>query len=163
VRERGAPHRRDSRMREKVELRDVTADNWRAVVDLELEPDQEDLVDDNASSLKEARFDPDARPRVIYAGGRVVGFLMYDAGRPRDKPREATIYRFMIDRRHQHAGYGRAALNAALAEIRAIPKVVKISISYLPDNPVAKPFYASFGFREVGLDEDGEMVAELAL
>ena len=39
----------------------------------------------------------------------------------------------------------------------------KVSISYMPDNPVAKPFYASFGFVEVGMDEDGEMIAELAL
>jgi diamine N-acetyltransferase len=150
-------------MSDKVELKDVTAANRRAVVDLELEPDQEDLVDDNASSLEEARFDPEARPRVIYAGDRVVGFLMYDAGTPRDKPREATIYRFMIDRKYQGEGYGRAALSAALAEIRAIPKVEKVSISYLPDNQIAKRFYASFGFKEVGLDEDDEMVAELAL
>ena len=26
----------------------------------------------------------------------------------------------------------------------------KISISYMPENPVAKPFYASFGFVEAG-------------
>ena len=105
----------------------------------------------------------DARARAVYAGERVVGFLMYDAGAADDAPREAVIYRFMIDRRHQGKGYGRAALAKALDEIRAIPRVSKVSISYMPDNPVAKPFYASFGFVEVGLDEDGEMLAELTL
>jgi diamine N-acetyltransferase len=69
----------------------------------------------------------------------------------------------MIDRTYQGAGYGRAALSKALDEIRAIPKVSKVSISYMPDNPVTKLFYASFGFKEVGTDEDGEMIAELAL
>ena len=69
----------------------------------------------------------------------------------------------MIDRKHQGKGYGRAALGKALDEIRAIPKIRKVSISYMPDNPVAKPFYASFGFVEVGKDEDGEIIAELAL
>src|SRR5438552_3053478 len=123
-------------MREDVELRDVTADNRHAVVSLTLDPEQENLVASNAESLDEARSDPDARPRVIYAGERVVGFLMYDAGRPSDDPREAVIYRFMIDRTHQGEGYGRAALGKALDEIRAIPKVSKISISYMPDNPV---------------------------
>ena len=54
-------------------------------------------------------------------------------------------------------------LRKALDEIRAMPGIRKISISYMPDNPVAKPFYASFGFVEVGMDEDGEMIAELTL
>jgi len=150
-------------MRETVELRDVTADNRQAVASLALAPDQEDLVASNAESLREARSDPDARPRAVYAGDKVVGFLMYDAGEPDDAPREALIYRFMIDRTHQGKGYGRAALACAIDEIRAIGGVSRISISYMPDNPTAKPFYASFGFVETGLDEDGEMIAELAL
>jgi diamine N-acetyltransferase len=150
-------------MRGAVELRDVTAANRRAVADLELGPDQKDLVASNAESLAEARRDPDARPRAIYAGEQLVGFVMYDPGSAGDDLREALIYRFMIDRKFQGKGYGRAALGKALDEIRAIPRVSTILISYMPDNPVAKPFYASFGFREVGTDEDGEMIAELAL
>ena len=150
-------------MREDVELKDVTADNQHAVASLALAPDQEDLVASNAESLDEARSDPDARPRAVYAGERLVGFLMYDAGRPSDDPREALIYRFMIDRRYQGEGYGRAALHKALEEIRAVPNISRISITYMPDNPVAKRFYASFGFQEVGTDEDGEMIAELVL
>ena len=147
-------------MRDDVELREVTAENRKAVAALELDPAQEDLVASNAESLAEARFDRDARPRAVYAGDRLVGFLMYDAGAADDK-RAAVIYRFMIDRRHQGKGYGRAALAKALDEIRTIPQIRKVSISYMPDNPIAKPFYASFGFVEVGLDEDGEMLAEL--
>jgi diamine N-acetyltransferase len=150
-------------MRENVELRDVTAENRQAVIDLQLDSEQQDLVASNAESLQDARSDRRARPRVIYAGERVVGFLMYDPGEPGDDPREALIYRFMIDRRHQGEGYGRAAINKVLDEIRAIGGVRKILISYMPDNPVAKPFYASFGFVEVGTDEDGEMIAELTL
>lgn len=150
-------------MRDDVELKDVTADNREAVAGLQLDPDQEELLSSNEESLDEASDDPDARPRAIYANGKVVGFLMYDVGEPDDEPREALIYRFMIDRGHQARGYGRAALALAIAEIRAIGGVKKISISYLPDNPTAKPFYASFGFVEVGLDEDDEMIAELAL
>ncbi len=150
-------------MHEDVELRDVKADNWQAVVGLELDPDQEELVASNAESLREARRDPGARPRAVYAGEQLVGFLMYDAGEPDDEPREALIYRFMVDRAHQGRGYGRAALARAIDEIKAVGGVKKISISYMPDNPTAKPFYASFGFVEVGLDEDDEMIAELRL
>jgi diamine N-acetyltransferase len=142
----------------KVKLKDVTAKNWRAVARLELAPDQEELVASNLHSIAESKFDPDARPRAIYAGDQPVGFLMYDAS-----DREALIYRFMIDRRHQGKGYGRAALILALNEIKAIPTARKAVISYMPDNKVAKAFYASLGFVEAGLDEDGEMMAELAL
>ncbi len=141
-----------------VELKDVTAKNWRAIARLELARDQKDLVADNLHSIAESKFDPDARPRAIYAGGEPVGFLMYDASDD-----EALIYRFMIDRRHQGKGYGRAALVLAIDEIRAMPKVRKVSISYMPDNNAAKAFYASLGFIEVGVDEDDEMIAEFAL
>ena len=103
-----------------------------------------------------------ASARGLCRRAQPVGFLMYDVS-DEGKKREASIYRFMIDRRHQGKGYGRAALVLALEEIRAIPKVRKVSISYMPDNKVAKAFYASLGFVEAGVDEDGEMMAELAL
>jgi diamine N-acetyltransferase len=150
-------------MRNKVSLKDVTADNWEALADLELADDQKELVASNLYSIAEAQFDPDARPRAIYAGKRVVGFLMYDVHRTKGKSLGASIYRFMIDPKHQGKGYGRAALSKALEEIRAIPRVKTVSISYMPENPVAKPFYGSFGFKEVRRDGDGEVIAELRL
>lgn len=150
-------------MGKKVRLAVVTADNWRAVAGLRLAAGQKDLVASNLYSIAESKFDPTARPRAIYAGKRVVGFLMYDVSRTRGKSGKAFIYRFMIDAAHQGKGYGRAALQAALDEIRAIPRIKKVAISYMPDNPVAGPFYKSFGFAEVGEDEDGEMIAELKL
>jgi diamine N-acetyltransferase len=150
-------------MRDDVKLKDVTEHNWRDVVDLKLDPEQEDLVASNLYSIAESQFDPDARPRAVYAGKRAVGFLMYDVQQKKDRSRKASIYRFMIDRKYQGKGYGRAALSRALDEIRAIPKITKVSIRYMADNPVAKPFYGSFGFVEVGKDEDGEIIAEMAL
>lgn len=150
-------------MTARVELRDVTRENRKAVLALELDPEQEELVASNAESLAEARHDPDARPRAIYAADKLVGFIMYDAGDEDDDEREATIYRFMIDRRCQGAGYGRAALRATIEEIRAIGGVETISIGYMPENPVTKAFYASVGFVEKELDEDGEMIAVLRL
>lgn len=144
--------------RDDVTLAPVTADNWQAVAALRLDPAQEDLVASNLYSIAEAQFDPDARPRAVYAGKRLVGFLMYDVQKTR-----ATIYRFMIDRKHQGEGYGRAALGRALDEIRAIPTVKKVRIGYVAENPTARPFYASFGFVEVGKDEDDEIIAELTL
>jgi diamine N-acetyltransferase len=149
-------------MRDKVELKDVTAENWEAVADLELAPEQQELVASNLYSIAESQFDQDARPRAVYAGENVVGFLMYDVSR-RDDTLRASIYRFMIDAKYQGKGYGRIALAKALDEIKGIPEIRKVTIRYMPDNPIAKPFYASFGFVEVGKDEDGEVIAEIML
>jgi diamine N-acetyltransferase len=101
-------------MSELVKLKKVTADNWEGVVELELRAGQADLVASNLSSVAEAQFDPDARPRAVYARKRVVGFLIYDLQKTKGIAQEASIYCFMIDRNHQGKGYGRSALGKAL-------------------------------------------------
>ncbi|RWC53552.1 GNAT family N-acetyltransferase [Mesorhizobium sp.] len=143
-----------------IRLVPVTRTNRPLVTALELAPDQMDFVASNAESLEEAETDEDARPRVVMAGTRVVGFLMYEA--PRDDD-EARIYRFMIDRASQGRGYGKAALREVLDEIQGLGHVRHVSICYEPDNEAARNLYRSAGFVEEGLDEDGEMIAILAL
>lgn len=142
-----------------VVLEPVSDRNRQAILALELLPGQQDFVASNADSLEEAGEDGDAVPRAIVADGRVVGFLMYDAS----NDDEANIYRFMIDRREQGRGLGRAGIAAALGEIAGLAHVRKVSICYEPANTAAKQLYASFGFVEQGLDEDGEMIAGLDL
>lgn len=144
----------------QVRLEPIDATNRDAVLSLELAEDQQDFLADNASSLKEARRDEDARPRAVVAGGRVVGFLMYDASQDDD---EALIYRFMIDRRAQGRGYGRAALAALIAEIRGLSHVRDVLVLYMPENEGARRLYHAAGFADEGTDEDGEMVARLSL
>jgi diamine N-acetyltransferase len=141
-------------------LEPIDASNKKAVVELELGEDQRDFLADNASSLKEARSDDDARPRAVIADDRVIGFLMYDAS---DDDDEALIYRFMIDRREQGRGYGRAALAALLDEISALGHVRCVRVLYMPENEGARRLYQSAGFVDEETDEDGEMIACLRL
>jgi len=143
-----------------IHLAPVTEANRALVTSLELAPEQMDFVASNADSLREARSDRDARPRVIMAGDRIVGFLMYDA--PWDDD-EARIYRFMIDRASQGQGYGKAALREVLDEISRLGHIRHVSICYEPENEAARRLYGAAGFVEEGLDEDGEMIADLAL
>ncbi|TPK93045.1 GNAT family N-acetyltransferase [Mesorhizobium sp. B2-4-12] len=143
-----------------IRLAPVTKANRALVASLELAPDQVDFVASNAESLKEARSDRDARPRVVMAGDRVVGFLMYEAP---DDDDEARIYRFMIDRAWQGRGYGKAALRQVLDEIAGLGHVGHVSICYEPENEAARRLYRAAGFVEEGLDEDGEMIADLVL
>ncbi|CAN7437673.1 GNAT family N-acetyltransferase [Mesorhizobium sp. LjRoot246] len=143
-----------------IRLVSVTEANRTLVTALELAPDQMDFVASNAESLDEAETDVDARPRVVMAGDRVVGFLMYEAPQRDD---EARIYRFMVDRASQGKGYGKAALREVLDEIKGLGHVRHVSICYEPENDAARNLYRSAGFVEEGLDEDGEMIADLAL
>ena len=141
-----------------IRLVSVTGANQALVAALELAPDQMDFVATNAESLDEAETDRDARPRVVMAGDRVVGFLMYEADDD-----EARIYRFMIDRADQGKGYGKAALREVLDEIIGLGQISHVSICYEPENAAARQLYRGAGFVEEGLDEDGEMIADLAL
>lgn len=143
----------------EIRLVSVTKANQALVMSLQLAPDQIDFVASNAESLDEAMSDSDARPRVVMAGDRVVGFLMYEA--PQDDD-EARIYRFMIDRTWQGRGYGKAALHEVLDEIRRLGHIRHVSICYEPHNEAARQLYRAAGFVEQGLDEDGEMIADLA-
>ncbi len=138
----------------------MTDDLRSRIAALELAPGQENLVADNASSLEEADEDEDARPRAVFADGELVGFLMYDATSDDDN---AQIYRFMIDRAFQGRGYGKAALQLVLAEIKALDHIRRVSICYEPENEGARQLYAKAGFIEDFLDEDGEMIAHLDL
>jgi diamine N-acetyltransferase len=143
----------------EIRLEPIGASNRKAVLALELDQDQQDFLADNSSSLREAASDGDARPRAVVAGDRVVGFLMYDAS----GDDEALIYRFMIDRRNQGRGYGRAALSALLKEIRVLGHVRDVLVCYMPENEGARRLYQSAGFVDEGVDEDGEMIARLRL
>ena len=103
------------------------------------------------------------RPRAVYADKHIVDFLMYEVQKKKGKAQKACIYNFMIDWKHQDKGHGRAALSKVLKEIRALPGVNKISIRYMPENPIAKPFNIIFSFVEVGRDRDGDVIAVLKL
>ncbi|KPZ60473.1 hypothetical protein AN391_00085 [Pseudoalteromonas sp. P1-13-1a] len=50
----------------------------------------------------------------------------------------------------------------AIEEIKTNPELEQIEICYNPQNPIAKDFYSSFGFEEVGLDE-GDMLAVIKI
>jgi len=143
-----------------VVLEPVGKGNRAAILTLELLPQQQGFVASNAESLAEARHDDEAIARAVVAAGRVVGFLMYSAP---DDDDEAIIYRFMIDRREQGKGLGRAAVAMALDEIRRLEHISRVSICYEPENEAARRLYARFGFVEQGLDEDDEMIAVLEL
>lgn len=143
-----------------ITLEEVTSSNYEAVCDLDVTDEQQEYVASNMWSLVESHYGQGHTCRAIYQNDKPVGFFMWVS----ETPAKVSIWRFMVDQHYQNAGIGRAALNLALNEIKANDRVKEIEICYDPKNPIAKGFYSSFGFQEVGLDGDGEdMLAVIKL
>ena len=135
-----------------VSLSPVTKDNYEEVCNLQVAKQQEDYVADNIWSLVESMFNPTYQTRAIYNNSTPVGFFMWV---PQESDK-VSIWRFMVDKKHQNKGIGRKALQLAIDEIKQTEGVRQIGIYYNPKHPVAKKLYSSFGFVEVGIEEDGD-------
>ena len=135
-----------------ISLEDVTSANYEDVCDLDVTKAQQDYVASNMWSLVESHYNVGHTCKAIYQNNKPVGFFMW----VQETPTKVSIWRFMVDEHHQNKGIGRQALTMAIAEIKTTSKLEQIEICYNPKNPVAKDFYSSFGFEEVGLDEDEE-------
>ncbi|MDC9595265.1 GNAT family N-acetyltransferase [Xenorhabdus sp. IM139775] len=139
-----------------ITLTDVNKNNYEAVCDLSVTEDQLDYIAGNVWSLVQSKFHILYQTRAICLDGKPVGFFMWVS----DADKKIMIWRFMVDKNYQNKGIGRKALSLALDEIRCTDQLEVIEISYDPNNLIAKNLYASFGFVEVGLDEEtGEMLA----
>lgn len=135
-----------------IRLENIDRSNYEAVCDLDVTEEQEEYVACNTWSLVEAHYNDGYTCKAIYSSGKPVGFFMW----VQESPSKISIWRFMVDKHYQKQGIGRAALRLALSEINTTPQLQQIEICYDPNNPVAKSFYSSFGFQEVGLDEGGD-------
>lgn len=135
-----------------ISLKPISKENYEAVCDLDVAEYQQDFVACNMWSLVEAQFNEGYVTRAIYQADIAVGFFMW----VKETLSKISIWRFMVDEKFQKQGIGRIALELALAEIKTDGAISEIEICYDPNNPVAKDFYASFGFIEVGMDEDDE-------
>ncbi len=144
----------------EVTLREMTRDNFEAVLDLKVKPGQENYVAPNVWSIAEAHFAPEAWYRAIYADETPVGFVMLS-----DKPdeHEYFLWRLMVDGRYQGRGYGRRALELVVDYVRHRPEAHELLTSYVPGEDGPERFYRAFGFEPTGEVLEGELVMRLAL
>ena len=155
-----------------IELRKITDDNFDECIKLEPKEEQKSFVASNISSLAEAYValtnnECIPMPYAIYDNAIMVGFIMLSYNEADENADENTYWvcRLMIDKGYQGKGYGKEAMVKALELMRTFPygKSEVVSLSYEPENVVAKALYASLGFVETGKIQDGEMVTKLAL
>ncbi len=143
-----------------ITLQEITRENWLQCARLKVLPEQERFVASNGVSMAQSKYEPEYTPLAVYDGDEMVGFMMYGVEQSENK---YWIMRVMVDHRQQGKGYGRAAMRLLLDRIRVIPGCDEVTISYEPDNEVARRLYASVGFRETGEIIEEEVVARLSL
>ena len=159
-----------------IHLVKVDAGNFNEIIRLRVSEEQKSFVAANDLSLIEAYC-------CLSSGGHVFPFGIYDEETPvgfvmigygveegyDDAPQEAydnySIWRFMIDARYQHKGYGKEALQKALQFIRTFPcgEAELCWLSYEPANTAAQKLYKSFGYEETGNWDGDEKIAVLKL
>jgi len=140
-----------------VTLREITRDNFEECCDLDIAENQKAFVSSNTFSLAESKFFPEYVPLAIYAGDTMVGFLMYGQDEL-DGESVWMLMRFMVDRHYQGRGYGRAAMQLLVEEIRTKSGSPSLYTSIMPGNTIAQNLYSSLGFEDSGDIEDGELV-----
>lgn len=144
----------------EVTLREVTEDNLRDVIALDVAPDQRHLVASNERSLAEAAVADEVMFRAVYADDDPVGFLMLSERR--SVPRY-YLWRFMIDAHHQGKGYGTDAMALLIEYVRGLPGATKLYLSYVPGDGSPQSFYEALGFADTGRVHEGEREAVLNL
>jgi diamine N-acetyltransferase len=141
-----------------VEIRPITGESFRDVIDLAVHEHQLAWVAPTARYLAVCAYGDVWHPLGIYADGIPVGYAMWS----RD-PEDGShwIGGFLIDRSQQGRGHGRAAMLAIMEYLRRAEAARTFALSYRPDNEVARRLYAALGFLETGEHEGDELVARL--
>ena len=143
-----------------ISFQPVARENFSAVVELTVRPEQADFVSPNLYSLAEAAIEPSWTPLAIYAGDDLVGFALF--GRD-DESGRWWIMRYMIDAQHQGRGYGTAALPVLIGLMVERHGCDEIFLGYEPSNDGAERLYARVGFAPTGEIVGSEIVARLGL
>ncbi|HEX7168714.1 MAG TPA: GNAT family N-acetyltransferase [Acidimicrobiales bacterium] len=140
-------------------MREVTVDDFDAVIALRVADEQADFLYTNVESLAWAYVAPECHPLAIYASGVPVGFASY-AYVPADG--RCWIVHLMVDERHQRRGIGRAALERLLERMGTVSGGASIAVTVHPENVAAINLYEAFGFTDTGQRQNGEVILRRA-
>ncbi len=143
-----------------VTLRGVSDENWRDIADVVPKDDQRDWVaTSGARYLLLSEREGVWTSLGVYSDELVVGHIMWAYDEDDDRN---WIGGMLIEAQDQGTGIGRAALLTLVDYLRELPEPKGIRLSVHQDNLPARRLYASVGFVELEIDEDGDLTAELA-
>jgi len=168
-----------------IDLRKITWDNYEDVIALKVDDEQKGFVCSNEFTLAQCyvgQINNENEPSgpegtfAIYNDDILVGFNMslYETDDSEEDDDDDlftdkswyNIIRLMVDEKHQGKGYGKAAIAKLIEYFKTSPngKATAIISSYKPDNIAMQKIFASFGFEELGFDdEDSENIVRLPI
>ncbi|OWR27260.1 GNAT family N-acetyltransferase [Saccharibacillus sp. O23] len=131
-----------------IHLKKIGAENIKECLALQVGEDQQRWVRSAAESLALAYVHQEtAVPFAIYADEQMVGFVML---RRNKEFRNVLLWQFLIDRRYQARGYGKAAIRSVIEWVRQNTDYREIVVSCYEDNTNAIKLYRGLGFRDLG-------------
>lgn len=139
----------------RIQLRDITAENFDEVIALEVAEDQRDFLNSNVESLAWAYVFPECHPYAIYDGDTPVGMAAYGYI-PADG--RCWIMHLMVAHSRQRTGIGRAALEQLLTLMTEASGGASLLVSVNPDDVAAIRLYEHFAFEDTGKRQNGEAI-----
>jgi diamine N-acetyltransferase len=142
----------------QVTLRSVSSDNWRGVAKVKVTPAQREFVAEPCYYLALCCYGDIWQPLAVCLAEQVIGLMMWGVD-PADG--SCWLGGITIDQNYQGRGYGKQAVQAAIAMLSQEHGCQHFALSYNPVNP-ARELYHALGFVETAEMEAEEVVARLS-
>ena len=143
------------RKKTMIKLTEITEDNWFDVADLSVKDNQKNFVAPPIGILARGYVYRDCNARIygIENDGTIVGVSLVREFS--DDPLGYDLQQFLIDQRYQNNGYGSAALELILDELRKEGHYDHVEVCVKKDDTAAIHLYEKYGFVDSGyIDED---------
>ena len=148
-------------------LKDITKENLKSIIDLDVSKSQRNQVAPNSVSIAQGHYSNSAWFKGIFNDKIPIGFVMLDL---LVEEKKCFLWRFMIDKKHQSKGYGKIALTQVIKYVKSLKVFDEIKTSYVPAENGAEGFYKNFGFidsdeiiKEFGLEDSDEIGMKYSL
>lgn len=138
-----------------VTLREITPENFKDCINLQVAENQKDFVAPNVTSIAQSKIYPTVEPFAVYSDDELVGFVMFGLDIEDDR---YYLVRLMIDEKFQGKGFGKAATLAVIEKMKLTEDCNEIYLSFVPENANAERLYKSVGFERTGEISEGEIV-----
>ncbi|HEL2376941.1 GNAT family N-acetyltransferase [Streptococcus suis] len=145
-----------------IRLELVNKDNFEAVLQVQLAPEDQRRVASVEYSLAQAWLYKDSGmilPYAVVSGRKVVGFAMLSI-EPKDN--SYYLWRLLIDKKYQNQGFGKEVIRQVLRRAKDDQQCHKVTVNYVIGNHKMRYILEKLGFQSVGL-EGQEMKMELII
>ncbi|MFM0855648.1 GNAT family N-acetyltransferase [Streptococcus suis] len=134
-----------------IRLELVNKDNFEAVLQVQLAPEDQRRVASVEYSLAQAWLYKDSGqlyPYAVMFGRKVVGFVLLSI---QEEDKSYYVWRLLIDKNHQNRGHGKEVIRQILVLAKEDTLCQKVTMNYVIGNHKMRYILEKFGFQSVGM------------